>query len=166
MDKAIRGEAALSLAVLAGAPSGAGPLAATSLNAPLSEGAPLGWRGAGVRFVSGGGACFAVNLAILWVATEWWKWHYLAAFALSWGVSLVLGFALHRRWTFRSRSADVAGEAWRYLTVNLGQAGVSAGLMAVLVSGLGIAPWLASVAIAAVLTGATFLLHLKWSFAR
>lgn len=117
-----------------------------------------------LRFASGGGVCFAANLGVLWVATEKWKWHYLAALALAWAVALVLGFTLHRRWTFRARSAGWAEQARRYLAVNVGQALVSTLLMVALVSGCGLAPWLASVLCAGLLMAATFVLHRNWSF--
>ncbi len=120
---------------------------------------------AALRFVVGGGTCFGVNLAILWVATEKWKWHYLLALLLAWSVVFVLGFSLHRRWTFGSRSKAILGEARRYFMVNLGQAVVSTGLLILLVSGFGLAPWLASVIIGASLMVFTFLLHRNWSFA-
>ncbi len=120
---------------------------------------------AAVRFVVGGGTCFGVNLAILWVATEKWKWHYLLALLLAWSVVFVLGFSLHRRWTFASRSSAVLGEARRYFMVNLGQAVVSTALLILLVSGFGLAPWLASIIIGASLMVFSFLLHRNWSFA-
>lgn len=120
---------------------------------------------AALRFVMGGGTCFGVNLAILWVATEKWKWHYLLALLLAWSVVFVLGFFLHRRWTFGSQSSAILGEARRYFMVNLGQALVSTSLLVLLVSGFGLAPWLASVAIGAFLMIFTFLLHRNWSFA-
>lgn len=120
---------------------------------------------AALRFLMGGGTCFCVNLAILWVATEKWKWNYLLAMVLAWVVVFALGFFLHRRWTFASRSASVLGEARRYFMVNLGQALVSTSLLILLVSGFGLAPWLASVIIGASLMGVTFLLHRNWSFA-
>ena len=127
-------------------------------------------RGAGIgavllRYASGGGVCFAVNLGLLWLATEVWKWHYLAGLALSWIVVSGLGFFLHRRWTFRSRSVNIADEMRRYLSVNVAQTGCAFALMIILVSGLGLAPWLANVTASLFLMIGSFLLHRNWSFA-
>ena len=117
-----------------------------------------------LRYASGGGVCFAVNLGLLWLATEVWKWHYLVAMAASWLVVSTLGFFLHRRWTFRSSSTHIAGEAKRYITVNLAQVGCATGLMVILVSGLHMVPWIANVLAAIILLFASFLLHRNWSF--
>ena len=119
---------------------------------------------AALRYASGGGACFAVNLGILWLATAVWKWHYLVALALSWVVVSTMGFFLHRQWTFRSQSGHIADQARRYVAVNLAQTCCSIGLMIVLVSGLGLVPWMANVLVSALLMFATFLLHHNWSF--
>jgi len=119
-----------------------------------------------LRYASGGGVCFAVNLGLLWLATEVWQWHYLAAMALSWFVVSILGFFLHRRWTFRSRSTNIAGEMRRYLSVNVAQTLSALALMIVLVSGLGMVPWLANVIAAAILMIGSFLLHRNWSFGK
>lgn len=171
----------ISLAMRAAPPQSAFEARASGNNSPgeraTQPSTRLLWWAALLRFVCGGGVCFAVSLGVLWLATERWKWHYLAALALSWSMGLVLGFFLHRRWTFGTRTtqlrttrlrdaqlSQLAGEARRYLMINLGQAAVSAALMMVLVSGFGVVPWRASVLVAALLSAATFVLHRNWSF--
>ncbi len=139
-------------------------LAESPLVSPRDANARPVWP-ALLRFVVGGGTCFMVNLAILWVATEKWKWHYLIAMALGWSVVFVLGFFLHRHWTFESHSSSVLGAARRYFVVNLGQTLVSTGLLILLVSGFGLAPWFASILLGASFMVFSFLLHRNWSFA-
>lgn len=139
-------------------------MAKTSLDAAKTptRGAELG--AALLRYASGGGVCFAVNLGLLWLATEVWKWHYLVALVAAWLVVSVLGFFLHRRWTFRSDSSQIASEAKRYMAVNSTQALCATGLMIVLVSGLHLVPWIANILVSAMLMSASFLLHRNWSF--
>lgn len=117
------------------------------------------------RFLVVGATCFALNLGVLYLGTEVWKWHYLAAMLLSILLANTLGFALNRVWTFESRRNPFWRELGRYYTVNLGAFALNLGLMAVLVSGLGAPPLTASAFLAIAMTGANFLLHKKWSFA-
>lgn len=139
-------------------------MSTTSLAAKMITASRAGIGAALLRYASGGGVCFAINLGLLWLCTEVWKWHYLAAMAASWLVVSVVGFFLHRKWTFRSSSPHLAGEMRRYISVNAVQAAGATGLMIVLVSGLGLVPWLANVIAAAILMVSSFLLHRNWSF--
>ncbi|RYG64918.1 GtrA family protein [bacterium] len=117
-----------------------------------------------IRFLCVGGTCFAVNLGVLYLVTEFLGAHYLVAMAVSIVVANSLGFILNRNWTFESRSASIWRELVRYFTVNLGQSALNLALMAFFVSVLGVHYLVASAGIAIVLTGANFLLHKNWSF--
>jgi putative flippase GtrA len=118
-----------------------------------------------LRFVLVGGLCFLTNLTVLYLATERLGLHYLVAMGISIVIANTLGWALNRRWTFASRSRDAWAEFGRYVTVNLSGFALSLGLMALLVSGLGLHYLIASALIAAALMLVNFVVHRSWSFA-
>lgn len=125
------------------------------------------WKDARLhRFLVVGGTCFAVNMGVLYVGTEWLGFHYLVSMAISIVVANSLGWALNRQWTFGATPSYWLHEYVRYFSVNLLSFGFSLLAMAVLVSGLGWNYLFASALLAAVMTLVNFVLHRDWSFRR
>ncbi len=63
------------------------------------------------RFVIVGLVCAAAHNAIM-IAADWWHVHYAASLVLSYVVVVVLGFALHVRFTFGQQPS--LNSFWRY----------------------------------------------------
>lgn len=119
-----------------------------------------------LKFLVTGGTCFGVNLVILYVGTSMLGWHYLVSTIVSIASGTVLGWAMNRQWTFSVARPPSIVEFGRYASVTLLSCAVALGLMALLVSGLGLHYLLANIAIAAAMTLVNFIAHKDWSFGR
>lgn len=117
------------------------------------------------RFFSGGALCFALNLLVIRLGTEVLHFHYLLVFSVSWLLVLMLGFTIHRHWTFRSTTAPVGPQFARYVAANASQIALSYALMWALVSRLDLMPWKASCVVALIFAVFNFFIHKNWSFA-
>lgn len=119
-----------------------------------------------VRFILAGGANAALTSALFWGLLRAFAASPHAAGlaqATSYGVGIVLSFAVNRRWTFRSEGA-VRGEAVRFVVAHLSaltlsslvlQAAISKGHMPVAPAWLGVA---------ALTTVANFVVQRRWVF--
>lgn len=116
------------------------------------------------RFVIVGGTCFTLGLGLLYLLTDHVGLNYLVSMALALVVVNFVGWLLNRLWTFGSTSDDRSGEFGRYLLVNLGSAGVTMVLMALLVSGLHMHYLVASVAVSIAMMFLSYFVHKQWSF--
>jgi putative flippase GtrA len=119
-----------------------------------------------LKFAVTGGVCFGVNLAILYVGTSMLGWHYLLSMMVSIASVTALGWAMNRQWTFRVARPPSIGEFARYSGVTFLSCAIALGLMALLVSGLGIHYLVANMSIAAAMTSVNFIAHKDWSFRR
>lgn len=119
-----------------------------------------------LKFAVTGGTCFGVNLAILYVGTSLLGWHYLVSMMVSITSVTLLGWAMNRSWTFRVARPPSVGEFARYAGVTVMSCAAALGLMALLVSGLGVHYLVANVSIAAGMTLVNFVAHKGWSFRR
>ena len=117
-----------------------------------------------LRFVIVGGTCFTLGLGLLYLLTDHVGLNYLVSMALALVVVNVVGWLLNRLWTFGSTSDDRSGELGRYLWVNLGGAGITMVLMALLVSGLHMHYLVASVAVSIAMMFLSYFVHKQWSF--
>lgn len=119
-----------------------------------------------LRFLTVGGLCFGTNLLVLYIGTDMLGLHYLVSMGISILVANTLGWALNRRWTFRSGDTQRLREFGRYIRVNLSSYVLSLALMALMVSWWGVHYLLASALIAVCMTAVNFTWHTRWSFAR
>jgi len=116
------------------------------------------------RFVIVGGFCAVLNVAFQLLAVDKLHVHYLGAAMLSFLIINAVGFALNKRYTFRSASAAVWQELWRYYVTMLGSVLANLALMFVLVSVIGLHYLWASVVVTAMLAATNFLMHADWTF--
>lgn len=117
------------------------------------------------RFAMSGAACFLLNIVIMWLGTEILHRHYLFVFAISWVVTLLLSFFLHRHWTFQATATQFLPQFLRYSSVHAGQIALTFALMTIAVQFFHLVPWKASTLIAATLAIVNFFIHKNWSFA-
>ena len=123
-----------------------------------------GARAKFLRFALVGGACFLLNLVVLYVGTDVLGWHYLFSMCISIGVVTVTGWWLNRRFTFASNDAKLIAEASRYSLGSLATMALALLMMYILVSIFHIHYLLASILLAISMTLLNFLLHSRWSF--
>jgi len=119
------------------------------------------WR-TPTRFAIVGFGCAVTHNAILVVA-DLWHIHYAVSCAISYVVVVVLGFALHVRYTFRQRAST--GSFWRYA---LSMAANYPATLALLFLMCDIAGWPVAIAapLATVLLFAANFLASRWAIVR
>jgi dolichol-phosphate mannosyltransferase len=117
-----------------------------------------------VRFCAVGGSGYAVNLVAFQAGLR--VLPYPVAFALAFAISAAGNFALNRVWTFRARSAPVAGQFLRFAVVSVAALGLDLLLLWGLVERAGVAKLPAAAAAIAVVTPLSFLGNRLWSFAQ
>lgn len=116
------------------------------------------------RFLATGGFCFLVNLAVLHTGTEWLGLHYLVSMLVSIAAVTTIGWGINRSWTFRSSQPGRVREFVRYASLALGSMGISLGMMALLVSAMGLHYLVASTVIACGMAVANFVGHDRFTF--
>ena len=94
-----------------------------------------------LRYLAAGSANTALSLAINWVLLLWIG--SVPAYVIAFCVTVLTGYAIHSRWVFR-QPWHWAG-LLRFPIVQLVNLAIGTGLVAMLVYGLGVAPWLAPV---------------------
>jgi putative flippase GtrA len=118
-----------------------------------------------VRFLLAGGACYLLNLLVLYFCVASLGLHYTVGTAVSFVVVAVFGHFLNRRLTFRS-SAAYPAELARYAATVAAQALAGLGLVIVFVERGGIPYLWANLLAAALLTSVSYLLQRAWVFGR
>lgn len=113
-----------------------------------------------LRFLVVGGLCALINLGLLYVAVEWFRWPYLWGLLLGFLVSNVIGFHLNRAMTFRGRGGHLA----RYLSVMSCSALLYMGGVSVLVDVAHMPYMAAAVLLTGLLAMLNFVAHRFWSF--
>lgn len=119
---------------------------------------------AALRFGAVGVGCTALNAGIVWAGTEWLRWPYLAAAAVTCLITIPLSFMAHRQLTFQLRGAARWREFGRYLLQQLSQFALGLTLMAALVEGGGLHPALAMVAASGLMFLYGFATNAGWVF--
>lgn len=116
------------------------------------------------RFAIVGGSCFGINLLVLLLCVEIFRFSYLAAMAVSIFVAYSLGWAMNRRWTFKSKDREALREYLRYFAANGISISISLVATMVLVSGFGAHYLVASASVAIVMMVLNFFIHRGWTF--
>lgn len=116
-----------------------------------------------VRFVVVGSLCFALALTGVYLLTEFAHWHYLLSTLTSIVCANVLGWLINRSWTYELDTRRSSREFLRYALVNVLGMAFSMGLLAGLVSGLGMHYLLACVVVAITMAVINFNAHGRWS---
>jgi putative flippase GtrA len=116
-----------------------------------------------LRFGFVGGLCFALSMLCIWLFTEGLGWHYLLSTVAAMLITNLFGWLINREWTFRVQHRRSPIEFARYVGVNLLAAGLSLGLLSLLVSGAGLHYLLACALVAASMAVLNFRLHGRWS---
>ena len=94
----------------------------------------LGKLGQFGRFLIAGGTAFAINIIALYALTELLHIYYLVSTVIAFLVSFVVSFTLQKFWTFQDNSKDQLHlQLPLYLTMQVVNLGLNAGLMYVLV---------------------------------
>lgn len=111
-------------------------------------------HGAKLRYLAAGVANTALSLAIYWLLQPWLG--AVPAYVIAFCTTVLTGYAIHSRWVFR-QPWHWAG-LLRFPVVQLVNLAIGTGLVAALVYGLGVAPWLAPVLAIAVTVPLGYLL--------
>lgn len=126
---------------------------------------PATWIEVG-KFLAVGAVGYAVNLAVYGACVQLPGVEYRVAAALAFVCALATTFALNRRFTFGAHDGPLAGQAWRYLLVNLAGFAANIGVLQLLVERAA-TPKLPAEAIAAVLAApVNYAGQRLWAFAR
>jgi putative flippase GtrA len=117
-----------------------------------------------VRYVVTGGLCVLLNVFITMVLTEYAGMHYLVSLTACSAIVTVVGFALNKSWTFRTRGCAMLPEFLRYALLTGVNIAIGLWACALLVEKGGI-PYFYAIAMVGV--GAaplTYIGHRAWSF--
>jgi putative flippase GtrA len=115
------------------------------------------------RFLLVGGACFLLNLLLLYAMVDGLKLHYLLANVISFGILVIVGHYLNRTHTFRSGGV-YGSELARFAVLTATQAATGLAAMALLVE-VGKVPYLlAAVVVTASLAVVSFLVQRRVVF--
>jgi len=118
-----------------------------------------------LSYAAVGGACTALNLAVLWLLTSGLGVHYLVSTMISFFTLTPVGFWLQKLVTFRTPRRR-AGIEWPRYFATMGSSFVAnLGLMYLLVSLLGLWYLAASLVVTLLLLATNFLVNDRWSFA-
>ena len=116
-----------------------------------------------VKFAMVGGACFVLNIFILFLCTTVVRFHYTTSLTISFAICGVIGWFLNRQKTFCSK-ASYKGELRRYMLTNALTGAFSYALMVTFVTVLGLHYLKASAAVSAAMFLVNFLIHKKFTF--
>ena len=58
------------------------------------------------RYIVAGGTAALVNLATLYILTEWLDWWYLFSSIVAFGIAFIVSFNLQKFWTFKEKSLN------------------------------------------------------------
>lgn len=119
-----------------------------------------------VRFGVVGLSCYLCGLVLLYIFSGILGFHYLISMVLALLLVNFGGWAVNRKWTFKSDSANRGAEFFRYLAVNGVSSLLALALMALLVDGWKIHYLMASVWTAMAMMVINFLSHRHFSFMR
>jgi putative flippase GtrA len=117
-----------------------------------------------LRFASVGGFCFLLGMSLLYGFTDGLGLHYLWSMVLALVIVNIVGWCLHRLWTFRSTSTGALKELARYMFVNLASAPLTLLLMAILTSSLHVQYLVSGVLVSVAMMLVNFAIHKTWSF--
>lgn len=111
-----------------------------------------------------GGFCYAVNLAILYLLTEYINFHYLASATIAFILTTCIGYILNRTLTFNQRKTPFLLGMLKYNTVMISSYFFVIISMFILVDLLNIYYIFSNLIIAIASTIYNFLFHDKWTF--
>lgn len=118
-----------------------------------------------VRYGLVGACVFATDLAVYWVVLQAAPPAYLAANAAGKIAGAVLGFALHRRFTFSWRQKDRGSrQLLSYLCLFMANLALSSSLLSLLVAGFDMQKLVAKVLVDAVVIAISFVASRHWVY--
>lgn len=115
------------------------------------------------KFAMVGGACFVLNIFILFVCTTLLRFHYAISLTISFVVCGVIGWFLNRQKTFGSR-ASYKTELRRYMLTNALTSAFSYAVMVTFVTVLGLHYLTASATVSAAMFLVNFRIHKRFTF--
>ena len=115
------------------------------------------------RFAVVGVIATATHTAVFSAAIELAGVEPVTANALAFGVAVLVGYALNRRWTFAAQGARGA-RLWRYVAGALAGLAVNSGIMAAVVHGAHASPYLGLALGILLVPPVTFALNQYWVF--
>jgi putative flippase GtrA len=121
------------------------------------------WREA-VRFAVVGTACVLLNAGLFEVLVQRKRWNYLAVTMLGFFAVNLLGFLLHRWWTFRATRSPASPQAVRFFSIQAASLGLNLLLMWLLVGKGAVNPVLASIVVSLLFAAGNFLAQRLWTF--
>jgi putative flippase GtrA len=117
-----------------------------------------------VRYVVTGGLCVLLNVVIAMVLTEYASMHYLVSLTVCSAIVTVVGFALNKLWTFRTRGCAVLPEFLRYALLMGANIAIALWACALLVERGGVPYFYAIAMIGVGAAPLTYIGHRAWSF--
>lgn len=119
-----------------------------------------------LKFLSVGGFCAGLSLAIMYVLISGLGINYLIATIITIFVTNFIGFSLNKYYTFRTHQREFWREIYKYYSVMLSSYILNLCIMYALVDIVNIWYLYANVVCILLLTPFNYLLHKKWSFRR
>ncbi len=116
------------------------------------------------RFSLVGAFCAALNIAIIYVGTEWLGATYWLAALATCVITIPLSYGLHRGFTFNVGTPAHWREFQRFVLAQLSQFAMGMLAMAALVEGTGMRPWLAMALVTATMMVYGFCASSMWVF--
>ncbi len=118
-----------------------------------------------VRYGLVGGCVFAADLAVYWTTLQIAPPAYLVANAAGKIAGALLGFALHKRFTFIWQQKDCGSrQLISYLCLFLANLALSSALLSLLVAGFGVHNLLAKILVDAVVIATSFVVSRHWVY--
>lgn len=113
-----------------------------------------------IKYIISGGTATAVDLAFLYVLTEYIGIHYVLSATLAFAIAFFVSFFLQKFWTFRDDSQDkMYQQMAAYLTLALVNLGINALGMYVLVDFFGLMYIIAQLLMSALISISSFLIY-------
>jgi len=116
------------------------------------------------RYGGVGVACALLNVAILWLATERLRQPYPVGAAATCFITIPLSYFLHRWISFGIAAPPRWHEFARFVAAQLSQFALGFALLAAVVEGLGLRPWLAMVLVSGLMFAYGFVASSAWVF--
>jgi putative flippase GtrA len=117
------------------------------------------------KFFAVGGSGYVVNLAVFSLTNRALGIHHLVAATLAFVVAVVNNFWWNRHWTFGARAGHAGFQAARFFVVSVVAFLFAAGVLQLLVAGLGVTPIVAQAISLVAATPLNFVGNKMWSFA-
>src|SRR5262245_38474214 len=116
------------------------------------------------RFAVVGTACVLLNAGLLEVLVQRQRWNYLAVTVLAFFAGNLLGFLLHRWWTFKVTRLPSLPQAVRFVSIQAASLGLNLLLMWLLVGKGTVNPVCASIVMSLLFAAGNFLTLRLWTF--